>query len=198
LSHEDGEAHGSGRSISGYHLLKALTEIHQEGSLFTRFGGHAHAVGFSLPSDHVPLLRERIERHSAASLLQEMLAPPLEYDAHMALQDLTPQFYEWIERCAPFGNGHREPVFVSHAVKLVSEVRIIKERHVCLEVSAGEMRFSALGWSRAGVLWADRCRNMGLGVGSVVDLAYRVRQKNNAWYSGLELELVDLRQASPL
>ena len=54
LTHEDGQAHGSGRSIEGFHLLDALTAVHamqeqngdagDDGSLFTRFGGHAHAV----------------------------------------------------------------------------------------------------------------------------------------------------------
>src|SRR5882757_1210393 len=63
---EDGIAHGSGRSIEGFHLLDALTHAHEEdgepssGSLFTRFGGHAHAVGFSLPSTHLPHLRQRL------------------------------------------------------------------------------------------------------------------------------------------
>ena len=34
-------------------------------ALFTRFGGHAHAVGFSLPSDRVELLRARMQRYGA-------------------------------------------------------------------------------------------------------------------------------------
>ncbi|PYX40529.1 MAG: single-stranded-DNA-specific exonuclease RecJ [Acidobacteria bacterium] len=48
LSREDGEAHGSGRSIRAFHLLDALESCRE---LFTRYGGHAHAVGFSLPCD---------------------------------------------------------------------------------------------------------------------------------------------------
>ena len=47
FSCEDGEAHGSGRSIPAFHLLEALESCPE---LFTRFGGHAHAVGCSLPS----------------------------------------------------------------------------------------------------------------------------------------------------
>ncbi len=62
LTHEDGEAYGSGRSIAGFHLLDAISTC---GDLFTRFGGHAHAVGFSLPSARVPELRERMESYAA-------------------------------------------------------------------------------------------------------------------------------------
>ena len=43
---EEGEAYGSGRSIEAFHLLEALESCPE---LFTRFGGHAHAVGCSLP-----------------------------------------------------------------------------------------------------------------------------------------------------
>lgn len=200
LSHEGGEAHGSGRSIPGYHLLNALTEVHagENGSLFKRFGGHAHAVGFSLPSERIPLLRERMERHSSGALLHEMLVPPLEYDAEVDLQRVDRQFYDWVERCAPFGNGNREPVFVSRSVKLASDVRIIKERHVCLEVLGEDVRFSALGWSRAGMMWADLCQQMELRAGVAVDIAYRVRTKSNSWYNGIELEMVDLRRPTTL
>ena len=50
---KDGHAHGSGRSIRAFHLLNALESC---GDLFTRYGGHSHAVGFSLPTARVPPL----------------------------------------------------------------------------------------------------------------------------------------------
>ncbi|RZU43512.1 single-stranded-DNA-specific exonuclease RecJ [Edaphobacter modestus] len=194
LTHEDGQAHGSGRSIPGYHLLDALTSVHDEDrALFARFGGHAHAVGFSLPSERVELLRERMEHHSAAILLQEMLAPPLEYDAEVSLEELSGRFHEWLERCGPFGVGNREPVFITRSVRLASSVRVIKDRHVCLEINSGDIRLRALGWSRSGMLWTELCQRMQLDVGSRIDIAYRLKAKSNPWYTGLELELVDLR-----
>jgi single-stranded-DNA-specific exonuclease len=59
LTHADGNAHGSGRSIPGFHLLDAITAADTgaptpTAPLFHRFGGHAHAVGFSLPSAASP------------------------------------------------------------------------------------------------------------------------------------------------
>ena len=196
LTHEDGQAHGSGRSIAGYHLLDALTAAHgEDGALFSRFGGHAHAVGFSLPSENIATLRSRMESHSAALLARELLAPPLECDIEIEIEDLNPVFYEWLERCAPFGVGHREPVLMSRSVTLAADVRIIKDRHVCLDITSGTGRLSALGWSRAGTLWATSCHEMGLAAGSRVDIAYRLRSKSTPWFTGLELELVDMRQA---
>ncbi len=193
LTHEDGHAHGSGRSIAGFHLLDALTAVHANGELFTRFGGHAHAVGFSLPSESVEALRTRMRSYSASLLDGPLLAPPLACDVELGLNDLTSEFFDWLTRCGPFGIGNREPVFVTRKVTLSADVRLIKEKHACLQLcqDGGPAKFSALGWSRA-TDWPSRCAEMGLRRGSVVDIAYRLKAGTNPQFPGLELELLDL------
>jgi single-stranded-DNA-specific exonuclease len=167
-----------------------------DGGLFTRFGGHAHAVGFSLPSERVGALREGMRSASASLLSSSMLAPPLECDVEVGLGDLTPEFADWLARCGPFGAGNREPVFATHGLKVAREPRVIKERHICLELDGDGRRFSALGWSR-GDEWLARSSKLALGAGAVVDVAYRLRSKTHPQFPGLELELVDLRLAKP-
>jgi len=200
LTHEDGQAHGSGRSIAGFHLLDALTAVHAASGdmdgMFTRFGGHAHAVGFSLPSERVEALRDRMRRHGAFLLNGPMLMPDLECDAEVSLSDLTQDFFDWLMRCAPFGVGNREPVFMTRGVTLTADVRLIKERHVCLQLQhEGEtVRFTALGWSRS-VNWPDRCKELALHQGSRIDIVYRLKAKTNPQFPGLELEMIDLRIA---
>jgi single-stranded-DNA-specific exonuclease len=198
LTHEDGHAHGSGRSIAGFHLLDALTAVHGEvetpDALFTRFGGHAHAVGFSLPSDRMAIFRERMRLYGSTRLTETMFTPPLQCDAELLLSDLTQSFFDWLTRCAPFGIGNPEPVFVTRGLTLTAPVRFIKEKHICLQLEkAGQdLRFSALGWSR-GVDWPARCAEMALDKGSLIDAAYRLKAKSNPQFPGLELELIDVR-----
>jgi single-stranded-DNA-specific exonuclease len=119
LTHEEGHAHGSGRSIEGFHLLDALTAVHGEldapDTLFTRFGGHAHAVGFSLPSGRMDLLRERMQFYASTRLAGTILTPPLQCDAEVLLSELTQNFFDWLTRCEPFGIGNREPIFLTRA-----------------------------------------------------------------------------------
>jgi single-stranded-DNA-specific exonuclease len=79
VSHDNGEAHGSGRSIRTFHLLDALESCRQ---LFTRYGGHSHAVGFSLPSERVPELRAHLDQYARARLT---LA---DFDALISTQNL--------------------------------------------------------------------------------------------------------------
>jgi single-stranded-DNA-specific exonuclease len=212
LTHEDGHAHGSGRSIKGFHLLEALTAVHgavqgavqdavqdkidAQDALFTRFGGHAHAVGFSMPSERMALLRERMQFYGSTRLTGAVLTPPLQCDAEVLLRDLTQNFFDWLTRCEPFGIGNREPVFVTRGLTLSAPVRFIKEKHICLQLErSGEpLRFSALGWSRA-IDWPARCAKMALGGGSRIDAAYCLKMKTNPQFPALELELVDIRIA---
>ena len=208
LTHEDGHAHGSGRSIEGFHLLNALTAVHStvedpverkpdsSDTLFTRFGGHAHAVGFSLPSDRIDLLRQRMQLYGSTRLTHDALTPSLQCDAEVQLRDLTQDFFDWLTRCEPFGIGNREPIFVTRGLTLTAPVRYIKEKHVCLQLEqAGEpLRFSALGWSRS-IDWPSRITTMAVDKGSRIDVAYRLKAKSNPQFSGLELELVDIRMA---
>jgi len=198
LTHEDGHAHGSGRSIDGFHLLDALTAVHEadgdNDTLFTRFGGHAHAVGFSMPSERMALLRERMQFYGASRLTETILASTLSCDAELQLCDLTQNFFDWLTRCEPFGIGNREPIFITRGLTLTAPVRYIKEKHICLQLEkAGEpLRFSALGWSRS-IDWPARAAAMALDKGSQVDIAYRLKAKTNPQFPGLELELIDLR-----
>jgi single-stranded-DNA-specific exonuclease len=204
LTHEDGHAHGSGRSIEGFHLLDALTAVHEASpeldgansndGLFTRFGGHAHAVGFSLPTERIALLRNRMRRYGAPLLTGSMLTPSLKYDAEVRLDELTQEFFDWLTRCGPFGIGNREPVWMTRRLTLAAPVRFIKEKHICLQLQQDSVgwRFSALGWSRE-IHWPARCAEMGLRQGSLLDAVYRLKTKTNPQFPGLELELIDLR-----
>jgi single-stranded-DNA-specific exonuclease len=202
LTHENGQAHGSGRSISGFHLLDALTAIHTTPEdpthLFTRFGGHAHAVGFSLPSSNVPLLRTRMQAYGTPLLTGPLLAPSLECNLEISLRDLTPTFFDWLTRCAPFGIGNPEPILVTRNITLAAPIRLIKERHICLTLQTpGEFgTMTALGWSRTNLDWPARCAALGLQLGSKLDVAYRLKSKSNPRFPGLDLELMDIEPSA--
>ena len=225
LTHADGDAHGSGRSIPGFHLLDVLTAANMgapcqtdsgltwehppTGPLFHRFGGHAHAVGFSLPSSQLPLLRARMKSYAASRLNASLLVPPLHYDAEIALADLTPELFAWIERCAPFGIGNPEPTFLTRNAVLAAPVRYIQNKHIGLQLiqpgpgapARPTPAIPALGWSRGPTSWPAHCAALALAQGSAVDILYRIKRNTGPYASphrgGLELELRALRTAAP-
>ncbi|MEO6803248.1 MAG: single-stranded-DNA-specific exonuclease RecJ [Granulicella sp.] len=199
LTEEDGQAHGSGRSVSGFHLLDALTAMDTVATeaLFTRFGGHAHAVGFSLRSQHIETLRTRMNAYSGKALTGDVLCPKLQCDAELDLAEITPAFWEWLGRCGPFGNAHAEPIFLTRSATLAAPVRILNEKHVCLEVTDayGLQKISAMGWSRANQRedWPSRCASLELRPGSCIDIVYRISENRHPRFGGLQLELLDIQ-----
>ncbi len=197
LAHEDGQAYGSGRSVAGFHLLDALTAVDASGpeKLLTRFGGHAHAVGFSLPSDRVAELRARMTLEAQRVLSGQHAVTEMECNAELRLTDLTPGFFEWLERLGPYGNGNSEPLFMSHAVRLAAAFKVVKDKHLRVAVQDGEARFGGMAWSRR-TNWAERAQTWGLVPGALVDLAYRLRKNRHTDFGGWELEIVAMRPAT--
>jgi len=197
LAHEDGQAYGSGRSVAGFHLLDALTaiDVADGGKLFTRFGGHAHAVGFSLPSDRVPTLRERMVRY-ANSWDGTGDAGALDCDAELTLGEITPLFLQALEQLGPFGNGNPEPLFVSKRVRLAAALKVVKEKHlrVSVEDVADGARFGGMAWSRR-TDWAALAQKEGWREGDLVDLAYRLHRNWHPDFGGWELAIVGIRAA---
>ena len=202
LTSDEQDAHGSGRSVAGYHLLDAISAAHAHSPgepLFSRFGGHAHAVGFSLPTSRLADLRARMQAHSAALLTEDLLVPELAVDLELTPKDLVPELFAWLERCAPFGMANPEPLFLVRALHLGAPPRVIKERHVCLCLAekVGGKPLSAMGWTRTlranQANWADRTAS--LVAGMAVDAVCRLRHNLHPQYGGYELELADLRLA---
>jgi single-stranded DNA-specific DHH superfamily exonuclease len=133
LSHDSGEAHGSGRSIRAFHLLDALESCRE---LFTSYGGHSHAVGFSLPSARVPELRAHLDEYARVRLTPADFEPVLDIDAELDLLQVTPDLFQALERLEPFGQGNPEPVFSARAVRMMAPPKILKDKHVKLRLAA--------------------------------------------------------------
>ena len=206
LSHDptDNIAHGSGRSVAGFHLLDALTAAHTStpDPLFTRFGGHAHAVGFALPSAHVPELRRRLAALAAAANLDPAAATVPTCDAELRLAEITPAFLNALQRLGPFGNGNPEPVFLARNVRLAAALRVIKERHLRLVLEDGDdgARHPAMAWSRGRNGTADfaaLAREHNWAEGSAVDVVFRMHLNTHPDFGGWEIEVLHLRSHLP-
>ena len=197
ISRDGEQAHGSGRSIAAFHLLNALESC---AGLFTRFGGHSHAVGFSLPAARVPELREHLDVYARTCLTLADFEPTLNFDAEISLDQVNPELFRSLQRLQPFGVGNPQPVFVARAVRLVAPPRVLKEKHVKLKLAATENRepttgnwrnaiaFDALGWNLA-----ERCQQAGLLVGDHLDVAFTVDNNDHPDYGGLELSIRDFK-----
>jgi single-stranded-DNA-specific exonuclease len=200
ISVEDGVASGSGRSVDGFALLDAIESC---ADLFTRFGGHAFAVGFSLPTEALPELKRRLRLYAEEHLADREPERRLHIHAELPLDRITPVLVGWLRKLEPLGHGNPEPMFVARRVRLVSAPRLMKERHIRLELaqqpspgqpaaaagSSGVLR--AVGWDLAA-----RATALGLARGSLIDIAYRIRENDHPEFGGLEVEIAGIEPAS--
>ncbi|HEY3627225.1 MAG TPA: single-stranded-DNA-specific exonuclease RecJ [Terracidiphilus sp.] len=192
VSVEDGVAHGSGRSVDGFQLLEAIETC---SDLFTRFGGHAHAVGFAMPAGGLPELKRRLGVHAEARLAAHEAEQVLHIHAELPLNRITPVLAGWLRKLEPLGRGNPEPIFIARRTKVATPPRVMKDRHIRLELaqdSSAELRPSgmvrAVGWD-----WASRCMDLRLCEGSRIDVAYRIRENDHPDFGGIEVEIAGVR-----
>jgi len=197
FSCENGEAHGSGRSIAAFHLLDALESCPE---LFTRFGGHSHAVGCALPVDRLADLRSRLEAYARQRLIPGDFVPVLEYDSEISLEDVNRQLWESLVRLEPFGSGNPTPGFVARGAKLMQPPRILKEKHLKLRVAAAtpagngksQRAQEVVGWRMA-----ERAAQDSLLLADVLDIAFTVDYNTHPDFGGVQLTLSDFARTAP-
>ena len=207
VSVEDGVAHGSGRSVDGFMLLAALESC---ADLFTRFGGHAFAVGFALPAEKLPELKHRLRAYADQHLAAREPERLLRIHAELPLDRITPVLAGWLKKLEPLGHGNPEPLFLARNARLLKAPRIMKARHLALELtqdsttsfappphaSSASLPTSAqptssiraVGWNLA-----ERAMELHLEQGSRIDVAYRIRENDHPDFGGLEVEIMGLQ-----
>ncbi|MBV9671158.1 MAG: single-stranded-DNA-specific exonuclease RecJ, partial [Acidobacteriales bacterium] len=178
-----GEAHGSGRSIPAFHLLEGLESC---SSLFTRFGGHAHAVGFALESARITQLRAALDAYARTKLTPEDFTPELDADLEVSLAELTDDLLHSLRQLEPFGIGNEEPVLIIRDAKLV-DLRQVKDVHAKLRLfHHGSRPLDAMAWRMH-----DRTQAEELRTGELLDVAVRISESDHPDFAGLQLELLD-------
>jgi single-stranded-DNA-specific exonuclease len=216
-SRDGGEAYGSGRSIPAFHLLDAL-ELCPE--LFSRYGGHAHAVGFALPSANIEKLREHLDRYARARLTPADFEPQLAFDRELPLGEVTPELHQALVLLEPFGMENREPIFAARGVRLMAPPQAVKEKHVRLRVGTGlgpvpagpfdfaqgrlrpattQSSSSSSSFGRGNIAfkamgWGMKecCDRLQLLAGDRLDIAYALGMNDHPEFGGLELTLRDV------
>jgi single-stranded-DNA-specific exonuclease len=108
----DGVGKGSGRSIESFHLHGALTAC---AAHLRRFGGHRHAAGVTVDPAALPAFQAAFEAHAAAHVTDDDLVPRCRIEGRMEVGEVSERAALALERLAPFGAGHPEPLFALRA-----------------------------------------------------------------------------------
>lgn len=185
----NGVAHGSGRSVAGVDLHAAVTEA---ADLLTRFGGHAAAVGVTLPAAQLDAFRDRLSV-ALGALPSSAFEPVLSYDAEVHLPDVSRQLLAELEALGPFGHGNPRPLLVSRSVFMNGRKRVGSD--------GGHLRFEAYDGVASLPAIAFRCPDVERlsGWESAVDVAYTAGVDEWQGRERLQLMVRDLavKEADP-
>jgi single-stranded-DNA-specific exonuclease len=139
---QDGELKGSGRSIPGLHLRDALELVaRRDSGLVLRFGGHAMAAGLTIHEEKLPAFRVAFEEIAASLLDPADLQHRIDTDGTLNASEISLETVRLLDR-EVWGQDFPPPVFDN--VFHVERQRILKDRHLKLELSLGGTRLEAV------------------------------------------------------
>jgi single-stranded-DNA-specific exonuclease len=138
---EQGIGKGSGRSVEGISLVKAIRNGEE---FLIAGGGHHMAAGISVHEEQLAAFRDSFSRFVLKEAAPEDLEPKLHIDGILELGDLDLDFLHQYERLQPFGSGNPVPVFVARDVWLSEAPRILKNNHLKLWLRQGQAEKDAM------------------------------------------------------
>ncbi len=106
---------GSARSIEKYSMYEEMSRCSE---LFTKFGGHPMAAGFSLKEENIDVLRKRL--NELTTLTDEDLIPKVVIDAVMPIDYISFRLLEQLEEVEPCGKGNPSPLFADRNLEIIS------------------------------------------------------------------------------
>ena len=182
---EDGSVTGSARSIEGFDIHAALVA---HADYFQRFGGHAMAAGLTMPIQDLEAFRTAMSNYARARISEQDLVPSLRLDAQVRLRTLNLETWRMLRMLAPFGQSNPEPRFLVPQVKLVGDVKVMKEKHVSFTVEQAGITARCVGWNMA-------ARFGTVEEGTLMDIACTLDVNTFRGNTAIQLMLLDARPA---
>lgn len=179
LTIKDDVAVGSGRSIDGFNIHEAMTELK---GLFIKFGGHYHAAGCTLDVSNIDALSRGIEELAEKRLSDADLVPSITVDAEVGLDELTFETVYDLRSLEPFGAENPEPVLCSKELEVLSS-RIVGEKHLKLKVRQDQEVHDAIGFNLSSMHPLD---------GKKVNLVYTPEINNWNGNESVQLKILDV------
>ena len=176
--------HGSCRSIPEFDIIDALNKFNR---YFSRYGGHAAAAGFTMPTKDLPQLEQELSAMAAEKLAGVELRPHLNIDMEVKLNELGGDTYPTTQMLAPFGHGNPVPTFVSLGVEVLDKRTMgIGNEHLRMKLK------------QAGAVWD--CVGFRLGnhqeeFGQRIDIAYNLEVDNWGGRKQLRLNVLDFKRS---
>ena len=163
----EGPAHGSCRSVGGFHMRDALAAC---GGHLESFGGHALAGGLRIDPKNIDAFAAAMTAYARGlpgAAAPE--APPLAIDARTTLAALSYPIVDALQRLAPFGQGNPPPLVEIEGCRLLTEPRRIGKSGQTVAFFLGQAGAPGQPGPRGRAGEGASLRAIGFGMGELVD-----------------------------
>lgn len=180
---ENGEAKGSGRSISGVDMGAAVIEAVQKG-LLIKGGGHAMAAGLSAAPDKLEEFTAFLRDYLRPSVEKAAQNRSLKIDGMVALSGVTADLIDQIDQVGPFGPGNASPRFVIPELDLL-KADLVGQNHLrCIFKSKDGKSIKAMAFRQWDEPMGTLLRS---GIGRRFHVAGKL--KKDLWAGGGKVEI---------
>lgn len=181
----NGQGQGSGRSVPGFHMARALETC---GEHLLAYGGHEMAAGLKIQTDRLEDFRRAFCDVAQSAVTDEMLIPQLRLECVADLGQITAPLIDEMARLGPFGHGNPRPLLcLQNAAVAGAPRRCGKDGdHLQLMVRQGQRSIKCIAF-RSGEL-LDR-----LSPGAALDLAVVPSLNEFNGRTSVELEIKDIQ-----
>jgi single-stranded-DNA-specific exonuclease len=194
LARFNGHIMGSGRSIKAFNMVKAM---HTMPELFTKYGGHPMACGFTLSStDNLEAFTNRMRLEHNTQTNESDLTPIIPIDAEVTLEEVNWELYDILDRFKPFGQMNERPKYMAKNV-YVSGLEPVgkngKHLRILVKQDGSNVIRKTIGWK---LCHEDNEINWGkeLNIGDRINMVFEIDV--NEWNGNREIQLtiVDLEK----
>lgn len=145
FSEAEGVLTGSGRSIQGVNLFKALTAVKER---FLRYGGHEMAAGVTMEEGAFEPFRAELNAYLVENYDASAFQPSYTFEERGNLIDFSMENVKALASLAPFGEGNREPVYLFENARLSNVRPMGRERaHLSCEAEQFHAKLRLVGFS---------------------------------------------------
>jgi single-stranded-DNA-specific exonuclease len=164
---------GSGRSIGGVDLGKAVRQAVHDGVLL-KGGGHAMAAGVTLRKEKLAEFRAYLENALAHDVAQSRHVNEILIDGAVSARGVTTELAATLNRAGPFGSGNPEVVIAlpSHQLVYADEVG---QAHLRVRFKSADgaivngVAFRSIGQKLGNALTAHRGQNLHVATSLALD-----------------------------
>jgi len=184
IAEHRGEGRGSGRSIPGFNLFKAISGLSH---LLIKFGGHEQAVGLNIKVENIEVFREKINQLHRDIFEKIDFRPKLDIDLELNQRDINLELAQQLELMKPFGYGNPKPVFMCRNLHIQDSRTVGNgDKHLKLNLKSYEANIDAIGFN-LGLYKED------LEMASIMDVAFNLEVNRWKGFVGPQLNIKDLK-----